>query len=185
MYAQVYQEALCRRHHSSICSSAAVFRAVSFVLAVVLSFLVAYATGGFWKKVGQEVIQPAVHYSGDGLLILEVSAQPADAQQQIGEQACMVKQAGCVDCGCWLRPTPSLQSTIPGQEQVWTTSPALAAVLTSSRLAAAVQVCRHHTRQTTDHSAAAGHTQHLACPFQAEADPHAVCLSAQPGLLQL
>lgn len=39
-----------------------------------------------------------------------------------------------------------LQSTVPGQEQVWTTSPALAAVLTSSRLAAAVQVGKQPTR---------------------------------------
>jgi hypothetical protein len=71
--AQVYREPLCRRHYSSILSSAALFRAISFILAVVLSFLLAYATGGFWKKVGSEVIQPKVHYSGDGLLILEVS----------------------------------------------------------------------------------------------------------------
>lgn len=32
------------------------------------------------------------------------------------------------------------QSTTPGQEQVWTTSPALAAVLTTNKLSAAVQV---------------------------------------------
>lgn len=70
----MYQEALCRRHYSSILSAAALFRLVSFVLAVVLSFLLAYATGGFWKKVGHEVVQPTVHYSGDGLLILEVWA---------------------------------------------------------------------------------------------------------------
>lgn len=99
---QVYQEALCRRHYSSILSAAALFRLVSFVLAVVLSFLLAYATGGFWKKVGHEVVQPTVHYSGDGLLILETST--------------------------------------PGQEQVWTSSSALAAALTSNRLSAAVQV---------------------------------------------
>lgn len=70
----MYQETLCRRHYSSILSAAALFRIVSFVLAVVLSFLLAYATGGFWKKVGQDVVQPTVHYSGDGLLILEVWA---------------------------------------------------------------------------------------------------------------
>lgn len=69
---QVYKEPLCRRHHSSVLSTAALYRAASFILAVVLSFLVAYATGGFWKKTGQAVIQPTVHYSGDGLLILEV-----------------------------------------------------------------------------------------------------------------
>lgn len=73
MCLQVYREPLCRRHYSSIISSAALFRAVSFILAVVLSFLLAYATGGFWKKVGQEVLQPKVHHTGDGLLILEVS----------------------------------------------------------------------------------------------------------------
>lgn len=69
---QVYQQPLCRRHHSSILSAAVLFKAVSFILTVVLSFLLAYATGGFWKKTGLDVTQPLVHYSGDSLLILEV-----------------------------------------------------------------------------------------------------------------
>lgn len=91
MMPQVYQEPLCRRHHSSLWSSAALFRAVSFVLAVVLSFLLAYTTGGFWRKVGQDVSQPAVHYSGDALLILEVRVVGAAAARGAAAHAsCML-----------------------------------------------------------------------------------------------
>lgn len=42
------------------------------VLAVVLAFLLAFATGGFWKKISHDVVQPTVHYSGDALMVLEV-----------------------------------------------------------------------------------------------------------------
>jgi hypothetical protein len=98
----VYQEPLCRRHFGSVLSAAALFRVGTFVAAVVLSFMMAFATGGFWKKVSHDVSQPLVHYSGDALLILE--------------------------------------STVPGQEHVWTTSPALSGALATNRLSAAVQV---------------------------------------------
>lgn len=47
-------------------------RVACLLAAVVLSFLLAYATGGFWRKVVHDVAQPTVHYSGDGLMILEV-----------------------------------------------------------------------------------------------------------------
>ncbi|WIA35027.1 hypothetical protein OEZ86_003518 [Tetradesmus obliquus] len=99
---QVYHEPLCRRHYASFASLAAAFPGLIRVLAVVLAFLLAFATGGFWKKISHDVVQPTVHYSGDALMVLE--------------------------------------SLTPGQEQVWTTSPALRAVLTSNSLSASVQV---------------------------------------------
>jgi hypothetical protein len=40
---------------------------------VVLAFILAYAAGGFWPKAAWELDQPIVHYSGDGLVVLEVS----------------------------------------------------------------------------------------------------------------
>jgi hypothetical protein len=42
------------------------------VLAVVVAFLLAFATGGFWRKISHDVVQPTVHYSGDALMVLEV-----------------------------------------------------------------------------------------------------------------
>ncbi|KAF8056360.1 TMEM231 [Scenedesmus sp. PABB004] len=83
-------------------SAAAAFRVGARAAAVVVAFLVAFSTGGFWVKVRHEVAQPTVHYSGDALLVLE--------------------------------------SLMPGQELVWTTSPALAAALPANTLSAAVQV---------------------------------------------
>eukprot|EP00877_Chromochloris_zofingiensis_P012890 jgi/Chrzof1/7855/Cz02g38290.t1 len=99
---QVYQEPICRRQYNGILSAALIFRVVLFIASVVLSFLIAYGTGGFWKKIGVDVEQPTVHYSGDGLAILE------------GSQV--------------------------GQEQVWTTSPALSALLKGRVASASVQV---------------------------------------------
>jgi hypothetical protein len=68
----VYRQPLCRRHFASVVSPAALVRVACLLAAVVLSFLLAYATGGFWRKVVHDVAQPTVHYSGDGLMILEV-----------------------------------------------------------------------------------------------------------------
>jgi hypothetical protein len=69
---QVYHEPLCRRHYASFASTAAGFRLFIRVLVVVLAFLLAFATGGFWKKISHDVVQPTVHYSGDALMVLEV-----------------------------------------------------------------------------------------------------------------
>eukprot|EP00879_Flechtneria_rotunda_P010982 GHRR01011475.1.p1 GENE.GHRR01011475.1~~GHRR01011475.1.p1 ORF type:complete len:315 (+),score=105.62 GHRR01011475.1:284-1228(+) len=68
---QVYQEPICRRHYACIASAAVTFRVTAVVAAVILSFLLAFSTGGFWQKLGHEVVQPVVHYSGDALMILE------------------------------------------------------------------------------------------------------------------
>jgi hypothetical protein len=69
---QVYSEPLCRRHYSSLLSTPALFRVLAHAGAIALAFLTAYATGGFWVKIGSTVEQPLVHYSGDALAIFEV-----------------------------------------------------------------------------------------------------------------
>jgi hypothetical protein len=69
---QVYKEELCRRHYVGVFSSAYIFRVVVFLSAVVLAFTVAFATGGFWRKVNAETEQPTVHYTGDAVAIFEV-----------------------------------------------------------------------------------------------------------------
>ena len=72
-HAQVYKEELCRRHYNSIFSLAVFFRAVTLVAAIILSLAIAFATDGFWKKLTPDLEQPTVHYTGDGLAILEVN----------------------------------------------------------------------------------------------------------------
>eukprot|EP00775_Hariotina_reticulata_P002408 gene2408-2712_t len=72
---QVYQQPLCKRHHTGFLSSAVLYRAASCLAAVTLSFLLPYATGGFWKKVALDTVQPAVHYTGDALMVLEVGQE--------------------------------------------------------------------------------------------------------------
>jgi hypothetical protein len=74
---QIYQEPLCRRHHAALLSEATCFRALIFAIAVILSLVVAYNTGGFWLKTGTSIEQPTVHYTWDALLLLEVGALAA------------------------------------------------------------------------------------------------------------
>lgn len=69
---QVFQDPLCKRHYASIFSIAFIFRLLVFSAAVVLAFLIAYASGGFWERVAMHTEQPTVHYSGDALAIFEV-----------------------------------------------------------------------------------------------------------------
>jgi hypothetical protein len=71
-FLQVYKEELCRRHYNSIFSLAFLFRAGTLLAAIILSLVVAFATDGFWKKLTPDIEQPTVHYTGDGLAILEV-----------------------------------------------------------------------------------------------------------------
>ncbi len=84
---QVFWEPLCRRHYSSIFSVAYIFRVLLFCSAVVLAFVIAYGTGGFWPKVRTELEQPTVHYSGDALAILEVGCRATWHDLQIGIKA--------------------------------------------------------------------------------------------------
>lgn len=43
-----------------------------FLIAVVVSLVIAYATGGFWIKIKPTLDQPKVHYTHDALLLFEV-----------------------------------------------------------------------------------------------------------------
>lgn len=68
----IYKEPLCRRYYSGILGEATIFRVVAHLSAIVLAFVVAFATGGFWIKLKPDNIQAAVHYTYDALLFLEV-----------------------------------------------------------------------------------------------------------------
>lgn len=68
---QVYREPFYRRYYAPWYSWAAVFRFLLYAGIIVLSFVIAYATGNFWYKTNTDLITPTVHYSGDALLVLE------------------------------------------------------------------------------------------------------------------
>ncbi|GBF99452.1 hypothetical protein Rsub_11938 [Raphidocelis subcapitata] len=76
---QVYTEPLCRRHYGGLLSAPACLRAAVLLGAIALSLVVAFATGGFWRKAEWDTLQPAVHYTGDGVAIFE-GLQPGDEQ---------------------------------------------------------------------------------------------------------
>ena len=69
---QVYQEPLCRRHYAGLVSAPLCLRLAVLLCSVVLAFLLAYATGGFWPKTSWELEQARVHYTGDGIAVFEV-----------------------------------------------------------------------------------------------------------------
>lgn len=94
---QVYAEPLSRRHFAGAASPAAALRGGLLVGSVVLSFLLAYATGGFWPKTAWELEQPLVHYSGDGLAVFEVGGS---AVHRAAERLGWATQlwAGCTAC---------------------------------------------------------------------------------------
>ncbi|GIL45719.1 hypothetical protein Vafri_2888 [Volvox africanus] len=68
---QVYKDPLCRRYYGNIIGEAALFRVASYLAAIVLAVVVAYATGGFWVRLKPTNAQPTVHYTNDALLIFE------------------------------------------------------------------------------------------------------------------
>ena len=70
---QVYTESLYRRHFSGILGWAVIVRVFLLCAAIAVSLVVAYATGGFWVKITPTLAQASVHYSGDGLIVVEVS----------------------------------------------------------------------------------------------------------------
>lgn len=73
MHAQVYSEPLCRRHYASFIGEAVFFRVGLFLIAIVVSLVVAFATGGFWVKTKPTLDQPTVHYTYDAILLFEVT----------------------------------------------------------------------------------------------------------------
>jgi hypothetical protein len=69
---QVYCEGLFKRHFAPVLSLAVILRIVLMVVAVLLSLAIAIATGGFWPKLASDIEQPTVHWTGEGLALLEV-----------------------------------------------------------------------------------------------------------------
>jgi transmembrane protein 231 len=69
----VYAETLKRRHYAPLVGQATLFRIFLFLVAVVVSIVVAFATGGFWVKLSPTMDQPTVHYTYDALLLFEAS----------------------------------------------------------------------------------------------------------------
>ncbi len=80
---QIYAEPICRRHYGRRLSQACGLRTLLFVTAVVLSCVIAYATGGLWIKTSFYLEQPKVAFTYDVLLVLEVRlgvlCPPADS----------------------------------------------------------------------------------------------------------
>lgn len=73
---QVYREPLCRRYYGSILGEAFLFRFSAYVAAIVLAFVIAFSTGGFWLKLKADSIQPEVHYTYDALIYFQASCKP-------------------------------------------------------------------------------------------------------------
>ncbi|GMH33257.1 hypothetical protein BSKO_01091 [Bryopsis sp. KO-2023] len=71
---QVYAEPYLRRHYSRRTSCAYCTRVIGHLGTLVLSFVIAYNTGGFWTKTVFEVERPKVAFTYDALLVLEGSS---------------------------------------------------------------------------------------------------------------
>jgi transmembrane protein 231 len=57
-----------------VLGEAFLFRIIAYISAIVLALVVAYATGGFWIRLKPFNTQATVTYTGDALLIVEVSS---------------------------------------------------------------------------------------------------------------
>ena len=114
---QVYTEPLRRRHYASVWGSAAAwYRFLGMVAAIVLAYIVAYATGGFWSKYASYYEQPAVRFTHDALLVVEVrlgASPPASRERLVCWVCCprpsttsprapLIAADGALRCGCLL-----------------------------------------------------------------------------------
>lgn len=70
---QVYREPLCRRYYGNILGEAFLFRVVAYLSAIVLAFVIAFSTGGFWPKMKPDNVQADVHYTYDALVYFQAS----------------------------------------------------------------------------------------------------------------
>ena len=75
---QVYTEPLYRRHFSSLLGWPVLVRVGLLCIAIAVSLVVAYATGGFWIKITPTLAQATVHYTGDALIVIEVRLAPLE-----------------------------------------------------------------------------------------------------------
>lgn len=70
----MYSEPLARRHYAPVWGSAWGFRAAVLALAVLLSAVLSYSSGGFWLMRKQHYTQPDVRFEHDAILVLEGAA---------------------------------------------------------------------------------------------------------------
>lgn len=73
LHAQVYKEPYAKRHYAGLFSTAVFYRLVAWILAIIVSFVVALTTGDMWIKNNVFLEQPSVRFGYDLVLILEVS----------------------------------------------------------------------------------------------------------------
>ncbi len=69
---QVYSEPLCRRHHCAWFSEALLLRVLLPLIAIAVSLVVSFATGGFWVKIKPAQSQPEVHFTYDAIFMFQV-----------------------------------------------------------------------------------------------------------------
>ena len=70
----MYSEPFSKRHYASLFSVAVFYRIVIPCLAVIVSFVIALATGDLWIKNSVYTEQPSVTFGYDMVLILEARA---------------------------------------------------------------------------------------------------------------
>ena len=68
---QIYREPYCKRHYAGIFSAAVAYRVIIPILAIIVSFVIALATGDLWIKNSTFLEQPRVTFGYDIVLILE------------------------------------------------------------------------------------------------------------------
>eukprot|EP00873_Tetraselmis_striata_P022312 jgi/Tetstr1/442576/TSEL_030673.t1 len=74
---QIYQEPLALRHYAPVLSFAAWLRLLGLAGGIVLSYTIAYTTGGFWLKTDTLYEQPVVHF-GYGMVVVLEGAAPGE-----------------------------------------------------------------------------------------------------------
>ena len=128
---QVYTEPLYRRHFTSLLGWPVLLRIFLLLGAIAVSLVVAYATGGFWVKISPTLSQPLVHYTGDALIVVEVSPLSG-----CNMQGMLWHRSGSPQKSVMLR----YQGATAGQEMVWSTSYTINNEFSTQYMPANVQV---------------------------------------------
>uniref|UniRef100_A0A6U1ERU7 Transmembrane protein 231 n=1 Tax=Tetraselmis chuii TaxID=63592 RepID=A0A6U1ERU7_9CHLO len=74
---QIYQEKLVLRHYAHLLSIASWLRLLGLLGALVLSYTIAFTTGGFWLKTNTVYEQPRVSF-GYGMIVVLEGAMPGE-----------------------------------------------------------------------------------------------------------
>jgi hypothetical protein len=144
MALEIYREPFCRRHYAGRFSLAFWFRALGLAGCVVLAFVIAFATGGFWVRTGTYTEQPKVAFTYDVMLALEVRfclfpyrpRQPSPSPPSYPPLSLPLSQPSPAFPPLLLPPLP--QGEAPGQERFWSSYPALNSAVGAQLLAADV-----------------------------------------------